>query len=83
VLNWDCMGRMMESKLKMQTADGPVVGSVFRTSAVTLLGEFFKRRATVNSERYVKMLRKLKQQIRRIRPKRTMNIVIILPTVPI
>jgi hypothetical protein len=49
------------------------MASVFWDSDGTLLVEFLERSATVNSERYVEALKKLKQWIRRVRPNRKMN----------
>jgi hypothetical protein len=58
--------------------------SVFWDSEGKLLVEFMERGATVSSERYVQTVKKLKERIRRVRPYRKMNkVLLLLPTVPI
>jgi hypothetical protein len=74
---------MKKNKFKVQTSEGKVMASVFWDSEGILLVEFLKRGDTVNSERHVQTLKKLKQRVRRIWPNRKMNQVLILPTVPI
>jgi len=69
----------------MLTPACKVVASIFWDSEGVLLAECLKRGATVNSERYVQTLKKLKQQIRRIRPNKNMTevLIIIIRTVQI
>ena len=49
---------MREDKFKVQISVGKVMSSVFWDNEEILLGEFLKRCATVNSERYVQTLKK-------------------------
>ena len=74
---------MRQNKFKVQTSAGNVMVGVFWDGERILLGEFLKRGATVNSERYVLTLKKLKHRIRSFQPKRQMYIARIFPTVPI
>jgi hypothetical protein len=67
----------MENKFRAQTCAGKFIASSFRESEGTCLVEFFKRGATVNSERYVQILKKLKQPILRFWPNMKMNQVVI------
>jgi hypothetical protein len=71
------------NKFKMQICTGDVMASIIWDSEGLLLMEFLKRGATVNSERHVRTLKKLKQRIRRVWPNRKVNRVLIIPTVPI
>ena len=59
---------MGENKFKATTSAGKVIASVFLYNEGILLGEFMKRGATVNSERYVRTLNKLKHRIRSFEP---------------
>jgi hypothetical protein len=74
---------MWEKKLKVQISAGKVLASAFWDIEGILLVKFLKRGATINSERYVQTLQKLKQRIRRVRPNRKPKHVLILPIVPI
>jgi hypothetical protein len=51
---------MRKNKFEVQTSAGKVMASVFWVIEGVLLAEFFKRGATINSERYVQTFRKLK-----------------------
>jgi hypothetical protein len=73
---------MKNNKFKVQTFACEVMAIVFWYGEEMLV-EFLKRGATLNSERYLQILKKLKQRIRRIRPYRKMNQVLFLPTVRI
>ena len=60
------------------------MASVFWDIEGVLLAEFLKGGATINSERYVQTLKKLKQRIRRIRPNKNMTeVLLIIRTVQI
>ena len=72
------VGRIRENKFRAQTCSGKITASAFRESEGTFLVEFLKRGATVKSERYVQILKKLKQPILRFRPNMKMNQVVIL-----
>ena len=72
-----------ENKLKATNSAGKVMAGVFWDNEGILLRKFLKRGATVNSERYVRKLIKLKHRIRSFQPKRRMYYARILPTVPI
>jgi len=50
-------------QFKAQSSAGTAMASVIWDSEESLLVEFLKRRSTINLERYVQTLRKLKQQI--------------------
>jgi hypothetical protein len=50
---------MSENKFKVQTSAGKVMAGVFWDSEGILLVEFLKRGATINSEQYVQILKKL------------------------
>jgi hypothetical protein len=62
-----------QKKFKVQTSAGKVMASVFWDSEGILLVEFLERGATINSQRYVQTLKKLKHSIRRVQPNRMMN----------
>jgi hypothetical protein len=74
---------MRENNLKVKSSACKVMAIVFWDTEGLLLVEFLKRGATLNSDQYVQTLKKLKRQIRKVRPNRKMNQVFILPTVPI
>lgn len=67
-----------EKQAKVQTSVGNVIVNVSWESEGILLVEFLDRGATINPERYVQTLRKLKQRIRRVRPQRKMYQVLLL-----
>jgi hypothetical protein len=85
VIGWEIgtVGWVMENKFKVATSAGQVTASVFWHSEGISIGEFFSRRATIISERIVQTLNKLEQRIRRIRPNRKTNQVLILHGVQI
>ena len=63
----------------MLTCAAKVMSSVFWDSEGVLLAEFLKGGgATLNSERYMQTLKKLKQRIRRIRLNENMTEVLII-----
>jgi hypothetical protein len=63
----------------MQSAStGKVMPNVFWDSEGILLAELLERGATINLERYMQTLKKLKQQIQSTQPNRKMNQVILL-----
>jgi hypothetical protein len=62
------VGRTRENKFRAQTCADKFTASAFRESEEVCLVEFLKRGATVHSERYVQILKKLKQPILRFRP---------------
>jgi hypothetical protein len=65
---------MKENKFKVQTSAGNVMAGVFWDSEGILLGEFLKRSATVNSERYVRILKKMKHRILNFQPNRQTDV---------
>lgn len=62
----------------MQTAAGNIMASVFWNSEGTLSEEFLESGATFNCERNVQTLMKLKQRVRRVRPDKKMQPVLLL-----
>jgi len=67
-----------KNKFRAQTCAGKFTANAFRESEGTCLVEFLKRGATVHSERYVQVLKNLKQPILGFRPNMKMNQVVIL-----
>jgi hypothetical protein len=74
---------MRENKCKLQTPAGKVMDGVCWDSEGVFLGKFLKRGAIVNSDLYVRTLKKLKRRIRSFQPNRKTYQALILPTVPI
>jgi hypothetical protein len=74
---------MRKNKFKEQTSAGKVMAGVFSYNEGILLEESLKRGATVNSERYVRTLKKMKHRIRSFQPNRQTYQARILPTVSI
>jgi hypothetical protein len=75
---------MRENRFKTLTGAGKVMASICWEIEGVLLAEFLKRDATLNLERYVQTLKKLKQRIRWIRPNKNKNeVLIIIRTVQI
>jgi len=70
---------------EMQVADfyGQSHGKSFGDSEGISLVEFLGRGSTVDSERYVQTLKKLKQRIWRVRPNRKISQLVICRTVPV
>jgi hypothetical protein len=62
-MEWHHRSSPHKKKFKVQTSAGKIMASVFWDSEGTLLVEFLERGATINSEQYVRTLKKLKQQI--------------------
>lgn len=62
------VGRIRENKFRAQTCADKFTASAFRESEGACLVEFLKRGTTVHSERYVQILKKLKQPILTFRP---------------
>jgi len=60
-------------QFKAQTSAGTAMASVIWDSEESLLVEFLKRHSTINLERFVQALKKLKQQIWRVWPNRKVN----------
>ena len=75
--------RMRNKKFKVQTCTSEDTANVFWDSAEMLLVVFLKRGATIDSERFVQILKKLKQRIGRMRPNKKLHHVLLLPAVRI
>jgi hypothetical protein len=71
-----------ENKFKAQISAVKVMASFFWKSEGIVLVKFLKRGGTIHSEQCVHTIKKLKQRIQRVLPKRKMNHVPILHTVP-
>jgi len=67
---------------KVQTSAGKVTASAFWDSQGILLVELLERGVTINSGRYVQTLKKLKQRMRIVRPRRKMDHVLSCRTTP-
>jgi hypothetical protein len=65
-------------KIKMQTAAGNIMASLFWDSEGNLSEEFLESGATLNCEQNVQTLMKLKQRVRRVRPDRKIHPVLLL-----
>jgi hypothetical protein len=71
---------MKEHKFKqMETSADKIMTSLLCDSNGIVFVEFLKGGAIISSQRYVQTLKKL-NRIRNVRPKRKMNLVLILPT---
>jgi hypothetical protein len=57
-----------ENKFKLLGSASKAIASVFQGSKAILLVGFLMRDATINSERYVQTLKKLKQRTRSVQP---------------
>ena len=70
-------GTLPENKFKTQVFESTVVAIVFWDNEGKWLVDFLKKDAIINSERCVQTLKKLKLWIRRFRPNRKINQVVL------
>jgi hypothetical protein len=64
---------MRENKFTVHTSEGKVMATIFWDSEDIFLVEILKTGDTINLQRHVQTLKKLKQQIQTVLPNREMN----------
>jgi histone-lysine N-methyltransferase SETMAR len=69
-MEWQHVNSPSKKKLKMLPSVGKVICTVFWDRKGLILLDFLKPRQTINSDRYIVMLAKLKAQISRVRPEK-------------